>query len=497
MTEISQNNERIAKNTIFLYARMLLLILVSLYTSRLTLQALGVVDYGIYNVVGGVVAMFSILSGSLSAAIQRFITFELGKNSKEKLRIIFATSVNIQIGLALIIMFLAEIGGYWFLNYKMNIDEDRLLAANWVLQSSILAFMINLISIPYNAAIIAHEKMSAFAYISIIEALLKLLIVTVLFISYCDRLILYAVLLTVISLILRVIYGFYCKKNFEECSYKFVYDKVVLKKMAKFAGWNFIGSSAGILRNQGNNILLNLFYGTVVNAAQAVAVQVNSVVYGFVTNFMTALNPQITKSYASGNIEYLNTLLCQGARLSYYLLLLISLPILIETEILLNIWLIDVPSHTIFFVRLVLLTSLVDSLSAPLITAMLATGNIKWYQIIAGGCNMLCFPMSYIFLSLGASPEIPFIIGLGISIILFFLRVMLLRDMFEWNYKRFVSKTVVNIILVTVFSCIIPLLCHFYILNSFLRLIVVVIVSILSCLVVFYFSPSGERHFHI
>lgn len=476
---------------------MLLLMGVSLYTSRVTLDALGVDDYGIYNVVGGVVAMFTILSGSLSAAIQRFLTYELGKGDVEKLKTTFSTSVNIQIGLALIILVLCEIVGVWFLNAKMNIAPERMIAANWVLQCSIVTFSINLISVPYNAAIIAHEKMSAFAYISILEALLKLGVVLALYLTLKDRLIIYAILLTCVAIVLRLIYGFYCKKHFEECSYHFVHDKGLLKKMAGFAGWNFIGSAAGVLRTQGINILLNVFCGTVVNAAQGVATHVNSAVYGFVTNFMTALNPQITKSYATGNMAYLNTLLCQGARLSYYMFFLLSLPVLIETETLLSVWLVEVPDHSVAFVRLILLASLIDAISGPLITAMLATGDIKRYQICAGGLNLLTFPLAYIALKLGASPEITLVIGLLISNLLLFVRIFLLRGMFNFDYKRFITKAYGNILVVSVLASVLPICFYLVVHNTLLQFICVCATSVISCLLVFYFigCNADERAF--
>ena len=259
MTNTAQNNKRIAKNTLLLYVRMLFMMAVSLYTSRVVLQTLGVEDFGIYNVVGGVVAMFSVISGSLSAAISRFITYELGKGDKDKLIRIFSSSVTIQLGLGIVILILAEAIGVWFLNAKMTIPLNRIYAANWVFQLSILTFIINLISVPYNAAIIAHEKMSAFAYISIFEAVAKLLIVYMLLWSPFDKLIFYAILMASVALIIRFIYGYYCKRHFEECTYHFIFDRELLKKMFGFAGWNFIGAASAVLRDQGGNIVINLF----------------------------------------------------------------------------------------------------------------------------------------------------------------------------------------------------------------------------------------------
>lgn len=319
MSQISQNNKRIAKNTLLLYFRMLFMMVVSLYTSRVVLNALGVEDFGIYNVVGGVVAMFSMLSGSLSAAITRFITYELGTGNQENLKKIFSSAVTIQLWLAILIIFLAEAVGVWFLNVKMNIPEIRMTAANWVFQFSVLTFAVNLISVPYNASIIAHERMSAFAYISILEAIGKLAIAFLVVVSSIDRLVFYAILMCVVALIVRLAYGFYCKRHFDECTYHFIFDKDLLKRMFGFAGWNFIGAASSILRDQGGNIIINLFAGPTVNAARGIAFQVNNAIHGFVSNFMTALNPQITKSYASGNSDYMMILICQGARLSFYM----------------------------------------------------------------------------------------------------------------------------------------------------------------------------------
>ena len=317
MDTIQSNNKRIAKNTLLLYLRMLFLMAVSLYTSRVVLSALGVEDFGIYNVVGGVVTMFSMLSGSLSAAISRFITFELGKGNLPKLKRIFSSSVTIQIILSAIIILLIETVGVWFLNAKMVIPEVRVEAANWVLQFSAITFVINLISIPYNAAIIAHERMSAFAYISILEALGKLVIAYLITVSPIDRLVFYAILMCAVALMVRLTYGRYCKKHFEECTYHFVFDFALLKRMSGFAGWNFIGASSAVLRDQGGNLVINLFCGPAVNAARGIAFQVNAAINGFVVNFMTALNPQITKQYAMGNRDYMMNLIFKGARFSF------------------------------------------------------------------------------------------------------------------------------------------------------------------------------------
>ena len=290
-TQTSDNNKRIAKNTLLLYFRMLFMMVVSLYTSRVILNALGVEDFGIYNVVGGVVAMFTVISGSLSAAISRFITYELGKGDQSKLNRIFSASVTIQLLLSLIIVVLIESVGVWFLNAKMTIPINRIVAGNWVLQFSVITFVLNLVSVPYNAAIIAHEKMVAFAYISILEVVGQLLIALLIDFSPIDRLVFYALLMCVVAIIVRVAYGLYCKRNFEECTYHWHWDKDILCTMFSFAGWNFIGATSAILRDQGGNIVINLFCGPTVNAAKGISMQVNSAITAFVRNFMTALKP--------------------------------------------------------------------------------------------------------------------------------------------------------------------------------------------------------------
>ena len=456
MSDTSTNSRRIAKNTLLLYFRMLLTMVVSLYTSRVVLGALGVEDYGIYNVVGGVVSMFSMLSGSLSAAISRFITFELGTGNSEKLARVFSSSVTIQLCLCAIVLLGAETLGLWFLNNKMVIPESRIYAANWVYQLSLLTFVINLISIPYNAAIIAHEKMSAFAYISIFEAVSKLIVAYCIVVSQIDKLILYASMLATIAIIIRLIYGVYCKKRFEECTYHFIYDHDLLRQMFGFAGWNFIGTSSALLRDQGGNIVINLFCGPAVNAARGIAFQVNAAIHSFVSNFMTALNPQITKSYAAGDQKYMMTLLFQGARLSFYILLLLSLPVIINTHYILKLWLGQVPEHTVLFVQLVLVFGMCESISSPLITAMLATGKIRNYQLVVGGFQMMNLPVSYILLRLGAFPETVLIVAIVISQLCLASRLYMLRRLIGLKARDFIKKVYINVTVVTMLSTVIP-----------------------------------------
>lgn len=483
-TESQSNSKRIAKNTLLLYVRMLLLMVVSLYTSRVILNALGVEDYGIYNVVGGVVTMFSMLSGSLTAAIQRFLNFELGTGNTEKLKKVFSSAVTIQIGLAVIIVILAETVGLWFMNTKLVIPEERMIAANWCYQFSVLTFAVNLINVPYNAAIIAHEKMSAFAYISIVEALAKLLIAWTIVVTPVDRLMYFGGMLCLLAIVLRIIYGWFCKKNFEECTYHFVYDHQLLKQMFGFAGWNFIGASSSVLRDQGGNIIINLFFGPAVNAARAIAVKVNAVITGFVQNFMTALNPQITKSYANGDHDYMFKLIFQGARLSYYILLLISLPVILNTHYILVIWLKLVPEHTVLLVQLTLIFAMCESISNPLITAMLATGKIRNYQIVVGGLQMMNLPLAYLCLKFGAAPESVLYVAIFISQCCLATRLWMLRGMIGLKVRTYLKEVYFNVIIVTLLSAIVPFIIGQYWNESIIKFITISSIAVLCTIII-------------
>lgn len=493
MRDTSANNKRIAKNTLLLYFRMLFMMAVSLYTSRVVLNALGVEDFGIYNVVGGVVAMFSMLSGSLSAAISRFITFELGKGDQEGVKRIFSASVTIQLLISLAIVILVEMIGVWFLNEKMSIAGNRLFAANWVLQLSVITFVINLISVPYNAVIIAHEKMSAFAYISILEALGKLAVAFLIVISPFDKLISYAILMCAISIAIRLVYGFYCKKNFDECTYHFQWDKGLLGQMFKFAGWNFFGAGSQLLMTQGVNILMNLFFGVAINAARGVANQVDNAILQFVNNFTTAVNPQITKSYAANDLTYMHKLVCVGSKYSFFLTWLFALPLLLEADMVLHIWLKTVPEYAAVFLRLTLLISLVSVVSNTLVTSMLATGDIKRYQIIVGGLGMCVFPLAYVAFWLGLPVESAYFIHLIIFIVQLICRLFLLRGMVKLKIKYFWDNTLLKNLQVVFLSSILPLSVFFLMSDSFLRFVIIVIVSILSNLTVMYIAGMSKN----
>ena len=480
MTDNAANNKRIAKNTLLLYFRTLFIMLVTLYTSRVVLNTLGVTDYGIYNVVGGVVMMFSVISGSLSSSISRFITYELGHGDSEKLKRIFCTSVNIQISISLVIFVLAELLGGWFLNTKMNIPVERLSAANWVLQCSLLSFIINLISVPYNACIIAHEKMSAFAYISILEAALKLAVVYMLLVSPYDKLVTYAILLVIVALFIRLTYGQYCKRHFEESHYKFVYDKSLVKEMTNFASWSFLGNGAYILNVQGVDMLINVFFCVTLNAARGVATQVQNAVMQFVNNFTIAVNPQITKSYAAGEREYMNKLVCRGARFSFFLLLLFVVPIVCEADYILRLWLGLVPEYAPTFLRLTLFASLMMLLGNSMMTAILATGNIRRYQLWVTIVGCLVFPLTWIAFKLGFPPETTYVIFIVIYFLLVFVRLYIAKSLLNFPVRLYLTDVILRISMVSVISFILPLLVIYNIEEGFLRLCLTCIVALLS-----------------
>lgn len=409
------DNKRIAKNTLVLYLRMIFILGVGLLTSRVVLNTLGVVDYGIYNVVGGFVTMFTFLNGAMSTATQRFITFELAKNDLERQITTFSTALIIHFTLAGIILLLAETIGLWFVCEKLIIPENRFGAAMWVYQLSILSCCVSIVSLPYNAEIIAHEKMSAFAYISIMDVTLKLIIIYALLISPWDRLILYAILLFGVQLLDRLIYGIYCGRNFPEAKFKPVFDKSLIKEMNNIAGWSLFGNLAGVGYTQGLNVLLNMFFGPAVNAARGVAVTVQGVVSGFVSNFQMALNPQITKSYAVQDLPRMHNLIYASSKFSFFLLLLIVLPVIIEAQNILTVWLKLVPEHSTWFLRLSLCVMLIEALANPLMVSSQATGKVKVYQSVVGGTLLLIVPLAYIALKLGASPESVFVIHVCVA----------------------------------------------------------------------------------
>lgn len=497
MSTDSANNKRIAKNTLLLYFRMLFMMAVSLFTSRVILNTLGVEDYGINNVVGGIVAMFGFINSSMTSATQRYITFALGKGEKERLKTVFSTSLQIHSLIALIIVMLGETIGMWFLYNKMQIPSDRMDAAFWVLQCSIVSTVVMIVSVPYNAAIIAHEKMSAFAYISVLEVVMKLVIVYMLVVFPVDKLILYSFLFLGIQIFIRFCYSIYCNRHFKETKYRHVWDKALFKEMTGFAAWSLFGNLSAVLFTQGLNMLLNVFFGPAVNAARGVAVQVQHAIQQFVGNFQMALNPQITKNYAKGEMQEMYNLMYRSARFSFYLLFFLSLPILFETDFILTVWLKTVPDNTITFLRIIICISLIYTCSNPMVVANQATGKVKKYQAVCGSTLILILPISWIFLKLGFPAYSVFIVHFIMEGICQVARMLMLRPLIGLRLRDYFLNIYLRIIIVVSVSIIMPSAIYFTMDIGFWRFIAVGFASVFSVLSSAYFlglSPS-ERVF--
>lgn len=479
-SQTTDNNKRIAKNTLLLYFRMLLMMFVTLFTSRVVLDKLGVTDYGIYNVVGGVVAMLGFLNSSMSNAVQRYLSFEIGKNNKAGVNRIFNVSLFAHAGIAVFVFVVMEIVGVWYLNTHMNIPAERMDAANWVLQCSIFTTLFTIVQVPYNAIIISKEQMGIYAYISILEVVLKLLVVYMLAIGNFDKLKLYSVLIMVVTIGIVMIYRCYCTRKYKEAKFKFVKDWNLLKQIVGFASWNMLGELAWVFTGQGVNIILNSFFGPVVNAARGLAEQVNGAVNRFVANFQIAVNPQLIKNYASDQLGEMKTLLFRSTRFSYYLLLALSLPIILKMDFILHLWLKEVPDYTTGFCQLVLVSSLVSTLSNLLAQVARAYGKIRNYQIIVSIFLFLNFPLSYIVLKFGCSPLSTMFVNIGVNAMLLFVRLRLTNRMIQMTYGSFIRNVLFPVIIVTSVALVIPLTIYFMLDNSIISFIIVCLVSFVS-----------------
>ena len=485
MAGYKADNARLAKNTMFLYFRMIFIMAVTLYTSRVVLRVLGVEDFGIFNVVAGVVAMFGFLNSSMSATTQRFISFSLGRGD-DNLNKVFSTCVLTHALIALGVLVLVESVGLWFLYNKMIIPEVRMDAAFWVFQFSALSTVVTVMSIPFNADIIAHEKMSAFAYISIVEVCLKLLLVFLLDVGNIDKLVLYGFLLLLVQCGIFLTYMGYCLRHFKESRFRFVYEKKLFSEVFSFAGWNLWGYLASILYTQGLNILLNVFFGPVVNAARGLANQVDGAIRLFASNFQMAINPQIVKTYAAKDLESMHKLVFRSSKFSFFLLLALSLPVMIEAPVILRLWLSTVPDWTASFLRLMLVVVIVDSVANPLMTSAAATGRIKLYQSVLGGIQLLIVPVAYVVLRMGGEPNSVFVVHICICLIAFAVRLFIVRGMIGLSIKKYLMEVCVKSGVVTVVATVLPLTLYFSITNSLLSAIVVVFVSLGSVAVSAY-----------
>jgi O-antigen/teichoic acid export membrane protein len=455
------NNRTIAKNTLMLYGRALLMMLIGLYTSRVILHTLGVMDFGVYNAVGGIIGLFGFVTSSLGNATSRFITVAIGQGDQNLINKTFGNIKVIYYFLCIMIVLVSETIGVWFLYNKMTIPADRMIAAFWVFQFTIVSAVLDFVCVPYNSAIIAHEKMSAFAYISLLDAVFKLLICYVLLITPFDRLITYASLIFLVGVVDRIIYAVYCNSRFEEVHAKARIYTEQFREIMVFSGWTLSGNIAWVLNTQGANLLLNVFFGPVVNAARGIALQVQGVMQQFVTNFQTAINPQITKNYASHNYPRMHELVTLSTKYSYQLMLLMSIPVIIEAPEILKLWLKIVPDHTIPFLRWTLIAAVLTTVSNPLWVSVLATGKLKKYMAYDNTIQLIGIPLCYVlFKFFHAESEWLFIVMVLIEVIDIYIRAWIVLPLIDFPYRKYLKEVVLPLFLVTIASCIVPIIVY-------------------------------------
>ncbi len=497
MPETSSNTSRIAKNTLLLYFRMLLTMGVSLYTSRVILNALGIEDYGIYNVVGGVVGFISFVNNALSQGTSRFIAFGLGEGDIAKLKKIFSTTLTIHILLALLIILISETIGLWFLNNKIEISPNRAVASAWVYHISVLTSFFTITQIPYNACIIAHEKMSIFAYVSIVDAVCKLLIAYLITIGNFDRLIFYAILLFALQVTLLIFYRLYCTKKFEEAKLQFYIDKKIFKEISSFSGWSLFANSAIALNSQGILILLNMFFSPAVVAARSISIQVNTAAFHLVTNFQTAAVPQIVKKYAAGDYEGSKHLLLEMTKYSFFIMLLMSVPIYFATDLLLQIWLVDVPEYTSIFLQLIVIQSLIQVFDTSFYKALYAKGKLQHNAVLSPTCLFINFPVVYLLFKLGCSPvALSWATIVSYAIIAFIIKPILIIKLVNYTWKD-LFEIFVPCCKVLLLSLPLPILANiivsrtdYSIAVSFLIVVVISLVSVAGVCFIFGLTPS-------
>ncbi len=481
-----QNNKRIAKNTLLLFVRMLFSMAVSLYTTRAILKILGITDFGIYNVVGGVIVFFGFLNQTMSTTTSRFITTELGKNNAESLHKVFCMSMNFHLAIALLTLIVGETVGLWFVTHQLVIPSERLHAALWLYHATVLSTCVGMLNVPYNAAIIAHECMGAFAYISTLQVFIKLIIVLALPYFQADRLIMFSVLTVLTTLIIQLIYWQYSYRKFKETHFKWLWDRNIWKEMSGFASWNITGDLAFMCNTQGLNILLNMFFGPVVNAARGVAVQVESIMLQFIGNFQTAISPQITKSYAAGETERMRQLVLKASKFCFYLMMLIAIPAFLEIEYVLKLWLHDVPAHTVAFAKLTIIMVAFDCLSRPLHLAIFATGTVRKYQMLQSGIFLTFLPISYLLLkNLQVVPEFLITFLLCLKILILIIRIRIAQILFQLSIYKYIKDVLYTAVKCTCLSIVLPLCINYIYAPSFIRLIMTCMISFFSIIIIY------------
>jgi O-antigen/teichoic acid export membrane protein len=468
--------------------------LVSLYTVRVVLNTLGSEDYGIYNVVAGVVTMFGFLSNSMASASQRYFSFELGRGDYEQLKKTFSLSLTIYIFIGLLILLLAETIGLWFVSNKLVIPDTRMGAVRRIYQFALLSFLLTMITTPYMASVIAHENMSVYAYVSILEVILRLFIVYILRIISIDKLELYGFLMFIVAFINTSIYRFICTKKYNECRFKLYWNYALFKELTGYVGWNFFGSISAIVKDQGINILLNMYFGPVVNGARAVAMQINSAVLNFAQNFTTAVRPQIVKSYASGNQSQMLSIVFYSTKITFFLLLFFILPLQLELHFVLHLWLKQIPEYVLIFTRIMLGNALIDSISYPLMGASQATGRIALYQMVVGGISILNLPIALIVLIIGLSAVSVQIVGIGLSLAAFFARIIILSRQLQFSIYHYLKNTLTAIVLAVIAGSVIPAVFVFLYPAGIIRLFITILISTISLgIAVFFIGFSAHE----
>lgn len=495
MASVSENNKRIAKNTIFMYIRMLLIMVVSLYTVRVVLQALGEVDYGLNNVVGGIITMFGFISTTLAGASMRFFSYELGRNDHEKLRQYFSVTFWCYVILVVIVVILAETVGLWFVRNKLVIPSERMTAAMWVYQGTVLGTIGGFLAIPYNSLILAREKMNIYAYVGVAEAALKLLVAYILTVSnFSDKLILYAILIFVVNLSNNLFYIIYNLINFKESRVYAFWDKAIFKDVFSYSSWSLLGSVSLVFRSQGINILINIFFGPVVNTARAIAYQVSNAINTFVNGFTQAVRPQQTKYYAAGDENSMLTLTYRATRICFFLILVLSLPVLFETKFILSLWLGTVPDLTVLFTRLVIGVSIIEAISTPLKGLISSTGVIKYNQIINSVILIAIFPVSWVLFKLGYPAATTMVVSLVATFLCHIVRIIISCKLTDMSFKEYVRETFVPIVIVSAISVVVTFLTYSLInAESWSGFLIVSLVSVVSsgiCIWLFGMKPN-------
>lgn len=495
---IQQNNKRIAKNTIALYFRTFITMIVGLYTSRVMLQALGIENYGINNVVGGIVSMSSLITSTMSGSISRYITYTIGQGDKDRLKTMFSTSVNAQLVMSVISVIVLEIFGLWFLNSEASIPDNRMEAAYWVFQCSLVSLVISLISSPYNALLVAHERMGIYAYTSIAEVVLKLVVVFAILSFDGDRLILLSVLNVLVGFVMRIFYGWYCNKYFEESHYVMkTFNLKLLKELTVFSGWNLLNNGSWVFATQGVNMLVNVYFGVAYNAARGIAQTVNGAVQSFVGNFTMAFSPQITKNYASGDKEYAIELGNVGTKYSWLMMYIFIVPVCCEAETILRVWLGQVPEWSVLFLRFAMFESLAVSSGQNLFRLIQADGNVKKYTLHAAITAGMIFPLSWLLYYLGAPVWTSYIVFIIDFLLLNLVRFYNLKKLMPFSVKKFMSNTFIPCVIVSVLSFTVPLMVCYYMQTSLTRFFINIPLSLLwtiCCCIVFGLTKS-ERKF--